>query len=218
MQSCFVDDIEEKKGGSRRRVLLMFALGPSAWDEIHHAIFKASKVVYSASYNSCFILLGLFLPVAFLHSCFRFFMICQRKRLKGIISDSRRPFFHLVKTTIKGLNCIHLSCLFDSYEDSNFTRTGSTAVELFTHEMEPFLRKQCMPVRSTKGVHPDVDHVTVRWIPANTLFAITVSVIDQGLAQKYVYQNQVEQSGELTVKCQRFSETIAYALKKTRKA
>ncbi|KAH0906470.1 hypothetical protein HID58_038297 [Brassica napus] len=98
---------------------MQFALGPSAWDEIHHAIFKASKVVYSASYNN------------------------------------------MPKEEVESL--------FDSYEDSNFTRTGSTAVEL---------------------VHPDVDHVTVRWIPANTLFAITVSVIDQGLAQKYVYQNQ----------------------------
>ncbi|KAG2321208.1 hypothetical protein Bca52824_014421 [Brassica carinata] len=85
-------------------LLWKFALGPSAWDEIHHAILKASKI-----------------------------------ELKG------------------GL------------------------LEQFTHEMEPFLRKQ---------VQPDVDHVTVRWIPANNSFAITVSVIDQDLAQKNVYQNQ----------------------------
>ncbi|CAG7906111.1 unnamed protein product, partial [Brassica rapa] len=59
--------------------------------------------------------------------------------------------------------------LFDSYEDSDFTRTESTAVVT---------------------VQPDVDHVTVSWIPANNLFAIMVSIIDQDLAQKNVYQNQ----------------------------
>uniref|UniRef100_M4CV37 Uncharacterized protein n=1 Tax=Brassica campestris TaxID=3711 RepID=M4CV37_BRACM len=57
-------------------------------------------------------------------------------------------------------------------------------LEQFTHEMEPLLGKQGMHVQ------PDVDHVTVRWIPSNNLFAITVSVIDQYPAQKNVYQNQ----------------------------
>ncbi|KAK4438265.1 turnover protein 4 [Sesamum alatum] len=52
--------------------------------------------------------------------------------------------------------------LFDEYEDYDFARTGSTATETvelkegpldqFTHEMEPFLRKQGMPVRLNKGV------------------------------------------------------------------
>ncbi|KAH0938441.1 hypothetical protein HID58_005902, partial [Brassica napus] len=87
--------------------------------------------------------------------------------------------------------------LFDSYEDSDFSRIESTAVEKvelkrglleqFTHEMEPLLGKHDMHVRLNKGcilpllvslflthkVHPDVDHVTVKWIPANNLFAIT---------------------------------------------
>nr|VDD36789.1 unnamed protein product [Brassica oleracea] len=46
--------------------------------------------------------------------------------------------------------------LFNAYKDSDFSRTGSTAVETvelkegpleqFTHEMEPFLRKQGMPI------------------------------------------------------------------------
>ncbi|XP_013596518.1 PREDICTED: mRNA turnover protein 4 homolog isoform X2 [Brassica oleracea var. oleracea] len=50
--------------------------------------------------------------------------------------------------------------LFNAYKDSDFSRTGSTAVETvelkegpleqFTHEMEPFLRKQGMPVRLNK--------------------------------------------------------------------
>ncbi|KDO41508.1 hypothetical protein CISIN_1g035720mg [Citrus sinensis] len=52
--------------------------------------------------------------------------------------------------------------LFNKYEDYDFARTGSTAtekvelpegpLEQFTHEMEPFLRKQGMPVRLNKGV------------------------------------------------------------------
>ncbi|GFP93873.1 mRNA turnover protein 4 homolog [Phtheirospermum japonicum] len=52
--------------------------------------------------------------------------------------------------------------LFNEYEDYDFARTGSIATETvdlkegpleqFTHEMEPFLRKQGMPVRLNKGV------------------------------------------------------------------
>ncbi|XP_050272630.1 uncharacterized protein LOC126715855 [Quercus robur] len=52
--------------------------------------------------------------------------------------------------------------LFNEYEEYDFARTGSTAtekvelkegpLEQFTHEMEPFLRKQGMPVRLNKGV------------------------------------------------------------------
>ncbi|AEE30594.1 putative ribosomal protein L10P [Arabidopsis thaliana] len=51
--------------------------------------------------------------------------------------------------------------LFNAYEDSDFSRTGSIAVETvelkegpleqFTHEMEPLLRKLEMPVRLNKG-------------------------------------------------------------------
>ncbi|KAH0874782.1 hypothetical protein HID58_072144, partial [Brassica napus] len=150
---CFVDDKEEKKGRSRRRVLLMFSLGPSTWDEIPHAIFKASKLLHGDD--------------------------------ELLITDMPKE---------------EVESLFDSYEDSDFSRIESTAVEKvelkrglleqFTHEMESLLGKQGMPVRLNKGcilpllVQPDVDHVTVRWIPANNLFAITVSVIDQNPAQK----------------------------------
>ncbi|VFQ59062.1 unnamed protein product [Cuscuta campestris] len=52
--------------------------------------------------------------------------------------------------------------LFNQYEEYDFARTGSLATEKvelkegpldqFTHEMEPFLRKQGMPVRLNKGV------------------------------------------------------------------
>jgi len=52
--------------------------------------------------------------------------------------------------------------IFNEYEEYDFARTGSIAaervelkegpLEQFTHEMEPFLRKQGMPVRLNKGV------------------------------------------------------------------
>ncbi|KAF6164909.1 hypothetical protein GIB67_017112 [Kingdonia uniflora] len=52
--------------------------------------------------------------------------------------------------------------LFGEYEEHDFGRTGSTSTEKvelnegpldqFSHEMEPFLRKQGMPVRLNKGV------------------------------------------------------------------
>ncbi|XP_047178649.1 mRNA turnover protein 4 homolog, partial [Vigna umbellata] len=52
--------------------------------------------------------------------------------------------------------------LFKEFEEYDFARTGSLAtekvdlkegtLEQFTHEMEPFLRKQGMPVRLKKGV------------------------------------------------------------------
>ncbi|KAL6184200.1 hypothetical protein ACLB2K_045604 [Fragaria x ananassa] len=52
--------------------------------------------------------------------------------------------------------------LFNEYEEYDFARTGSIAtekvelqegpLEMFSHEMEPFLRKQGMPVRLNRGV------------------------------------------------------------------
>ncbi|KAK3135942.1 hypothetical protein QOZ80_5BG0425620 [Eleusine coracana subsp. coracana] len=60
--------------------------------------------------------------------------------------------------------------LFHDFEEHDFARTGSTATETvelkegpleqFTHEMEPFLRKQGLPVRLNKGVVELIaDHV-----------------------------------------------------------
>lgn len=60
--------------------------------------------------------------------------------------------------------------IFETFEERDFARTGSLATETvelnegpleqFTHEMEPFLRKQGMPVRLNKGVIELVaDHV-----------------------------------------------------------
>ncbi|WZY88379.1 hypothetical protein YC2023_045114 [Brassica napus] len=90
--------------------------------------------------------------------------ICQRKRLKAYLT--------LMKIlTLQGLK-------IDQVE------LKGGLLEKFTYELELFLRKKGV------SVQPDVDHVTVSWIPANNLFAIMVSIIDQDLAQKNVYQNQ----------------------------
>ncbi|KAH0877419.1 hypothetical protein HID58_064813, partial [Brassica napus] len=63
------------------------------------------------------------------------------------------------KEEVESSKYLILIALQNAYEDSDFSRTGSTAVELkegpleqFTHEMEPFLRKQGMPVRLNKGL------------------------------------------------------------------
>ncbi|KAL0741974.1 hypothetical protein Bca4012_083487 [Brassica carinata] len=83
---------------SRELYLLMqFALGPSAWDEIHHAILKASKLLHGM------------------------------------------------------MNCLLQICQLDKQTSLTIELKGGL-LEQFTHEMEPFLRKQ---------VQPDVDHVTV---------------------------------------------------------
>ncbi|XP_002967001.2 mRNA turnover protein 4 homolog [Selaginella moellendorffii] len=61
--------------------------------------------------------------------------------------------------------------IFTDFEELDFARTGSTATETvelnegpleqFTHEMEPFLRKQGMPVRLNRGVVELVGDYTV---------------------------------------------------------
>ncbi|XP_034701801.1 mRNA turnover protein 4 homolog [Vitis riparia] len=77
-----------------------------------------------------------------------------RKVSKLLHGDTGLFFTNLPKEEVQRL--------FDEYEEYDFARTGSTAVEKvelkegpldqFTHEMEPFLRKQGMPVRLNKGV------------------------------------------------------------------
>jgi mRNA turnover protein 4 len=86
------------------------------------------------------------------------------------VADEIRPGLHKVSKLLRGdsgLCCTNLPTdevlrLFNEYEEYDFARTGSTATEKvelnegpldqFTHEMEPFLRKQGMPVRLNKGV------------------------------------------------------------------
>ncbi|KAI9178308.1 hypothetical protein LWI28_024955 [Acer negundo] len=85
-------------------------------------------------------------------------------------SDEIRVGLHKVSKLLRGDSGLFLTnmpreeveSLFNKYEDYDFARTGSTAsekvellegpLEQFTHEMEPFLRKQGMPVRLNKGV------------------------------------------------------------------
>ncbi|CAI9764504.1 unnamed protein product [Fraxinus pennsylvanica] len=85
-------------------------------------------------------------------------------------ADEIRPGLHKISKLLRGDSGIcstslpkdEVERLFNEYEDFDFARTGSIATEKvelnegnldqFTHEMEPFLRKQGMPVRLNKGV------------------------------------------------------------------
>ncbi|KAL8540678.1 hypothetical protein ACS0TY_002060 [Phlomoides rotata] len=86
------------------------------------------------------------------------------------VSDEIKPRMHKISKLLRGDTGLLLTNLpkedvkklFDEYEDYDFARTGSLATEKvelnegpldqFTHEMEPFLRKQGMPVRLNKGL------------------------------------------------------------------
>ncbi|ESR45186.1 Ribosome assembly factor mrt4 [Citrus sinensis] len=86
------------------------------------------------------------------------------------VSDEIQPGLNKVSKFLCGNTGLFLTnmpkeeveSLFNKYEDYDFARTGSMAtekvelpegpLEQFTHEMEPFLRKQGMPVRLNKGV------------------------------------------------------------------
>ncbi|GKV24224.1 hypothetical protein SLEP1_g33860 [Rubroshorea leprosula] len=85
-------------------------------------------------------------------------------------ADEIRPGIYKVSKLLRGDSGLFLTnmskeeveSLFNKYEDYDFARTGSIStekvelpegpLEQFTHEMEPFLRKQGMPVRLNKGV------------------------------------------------------------------
>ncbi|GLT96909.1 hypothetical protein SLE2022_145000 [Rubroshorea leprosula] len=85
-------------------------------------------------------------------------------------ADEIRPGIYKVSKLLRGDSGLFLTnmskeeveSLFNKYEDYDFARTGSIAtekvelpegpLEQFTHEMEPFLRKQGIPVRLNKGV------------------------------------------------------------------
>ncbi|KAK4777635.1 hypothetical protein SAY87_017822 [Trapa incisa] len=85
------------------------------------------------------------------------------------IADEIRPRLYKVSKVLRGNTGLFLTNLpneevqrlFNEFEECDFARTGSVATEKvelkegpleFTHEMEPFLRQQGMPVRLNKGV------------------------------------------------------------------
>ncbi|MCD7461918.1 hypothetical protein HAX54_047375 [Datura stramonium] len=86
------------------------------------------------------------------------------------VADEILPGLHKISKLVRGdsglcftnLSKEEVQRLFNDYEEYDFARTGSTATEKvelqegpldqFTHEMEPFLRKQGMPVRLNRGV------------------------------------------------------------------
>ncbi|KAK9671416.1 hypothetical protein RND81_12G028800 [Saponaria officinalis] len=85
-------------------------------------------------------------------------------------SDEIKPGLHKISKFLRGDSGLLLTNMseeevkkaFDDFEAYDFARTGSVATEKvelkegplseFSHEMEPFLRKQGMPVRLNKGV------------------------------------------------------------------
>nr|GMD92874.1 mRNA turnover protein 4 homolog [Ipomoea batatas] len=86
------------------------------------------------------------------------------------VADEIRPGLYKISKLLRGDSGLlftnlpkeEVERLFNQYEEYDFARTGSLATEKvelqegpldqFTHEMEPFLRKQGMPVRLNKGV------------------------------------------------------------------
>ncbi|PWZ40715.1 mRNA turnover protein 4 [Zea mays] len=98
------------------------------------------------------------LPFQAIFFCSRIFL-AGKKFLQG---NSGLLFTNLPRDDVERM--------FREFEEHDFARTGSTAadtvelkegpLEQFTHEMEPFLRKQGLPVRLNKGVVELVaDHV-----------------------------------------------------------
>ncbi|PKA51887.1 60S acidic ribosomal protein P0-3 [Apostasia shenzhenica] len=93
-------------------------------------------------------------------------------------SDAAKPGIHKLAKLLKGnsglfftnLSKEEVERLFGQYEEYDFARAGSIAIEKvelkegpleqFSHEMEPFLRKQGLPVRLNRGVIELVaDHI-----------------------------------------------------------
>ncbi|KAK6240601.1 Large ribosomal subunit protein uL10 - like 3 [Theobroma cacao] len=106
--------------------VMQVALGRSASDEIRPGLYKVSKLLRGDA--------GLFLT--------------------NMPRDEVESYLCLRPTFV--------CSLFNKFEETDFARTGSIATEKvellegpldqFTHEMEPFLRKQGLPVRLNKGV------------------------------------------------------------------
>ncbi|GJN13994.1 hypothetical protein PR202_gb00763 [Eleusine coracana subsp. coracana] len=89
-------------------------------------------------------------------------------------ADEAKTGLHKISKVILGYCLLTFQGMFErlfhDFEEHDFARTGSTATETvelkegpleqFTHEMEPFLRKQGLPVRLNKGVVELIaDHV-----------------------------------------------------------
>ncbi|XP_010922590.1 uncharacterized protein [Elaeis guineensis] len=86
------------------------------------------------------------------------------------VADEAKPGIHKLSKFLRGdaglfftnLEKEEVQRLFEEFEEHDFARTGCMAtekvelkegpLEQFSHEMEPFLRKQGLPVRLNKGV------------------------------------------------------------------
>eukprot|EP00245_Coleochaete_scutata_P007403 TRINITY_DN2273_c0_g1_i1.p1 TRINITY_DN2273_c0_g1~~TRINITY_DN2273_c0_g1_i1.p1 ORF type:complete len:249 (+),score=67.04 TRINITY_DN2273_c0_g1_i1:182-928(+) len=94
-------------------------------------------------------------------------------------ADEHRDGLHKLSELVKGNRGLFFtnlpkeeaSRIFEEYEERDFVRTGNLAtetvelpegpLEMFPHDMEPFLRKQGMPVRLNRGVVELVSDFTV---------------------------------------------------------
>ncbi|KAM7470388.1 hypothetical protein LguiA_008571 [Lonicera macranthoides] len=108
-----------------------------------------------------------------LRSSSRFFLGSNKVMQVAIgrsVADEIRPGLHKVSKLLHGDSGLcftnlpkeEAQSIFNDFGALDFSRTGSVATETvelkegpleqFTHEMEPFLRKQGLPVRLNKGV------------------------------------------------------------------
>ncbi|KAK2966627.1 hypothetical protein RJ640_002325 [Escallonia rubra] len=128
--------------------VMQVSLGRSVSDEIRPGLHKLSKLLRGNS--------GL---------CFTNMPKDEAQRFLSGLLEIKGYHCPVMTTLESGLIKLYFHSfgrIFNEYEEYDFARTGSSATETvelkegpleqFTHEMEPFLRKQGMPVRLNKGV------------------------------------------------------------------
>ncbi|KAK3001583.1 hypothetical protein RJ639_022434 [Escallonia herrerae] len=128
--------------------VMQVSLGRSVADEIRPGLHKVSKLLRGNS--------GL---------CFTNMPKDEAQRFLSGLLEIKGYHCPVMTTLESGLIKLYFHSfgrIFNEYEEYDFARTGSSATETvelkegpleqFTHEMEPFLRKQGMPVRLNKGM------------------------------------------------------------------
>jgi mRNA turnover protein 4 len=160
MRNQKLKDLREQLKSSSRiflagKKVMQIALGRSPADEAKTGLHKLSKFLQGDS--------GLF---------FTNLPRDEVERCNPYLITIAYVFYntHVVAYIKFDYDPYHTCRLFREFEEHDFARTGSTATETvelkegpleqFTHEMEPFLRKQGLPVRLNRGVVELVaDHV-----------------------------------------------------------
>ncbi|PHT98555.1 hypothetical protein BC332_32463 [Capsicum chinense] len=140
--------------------VMQVALGRSVADEIRSGLHKISKLVRGDS-GLCFTNLSKE-EVQRKPGFFECFVACSTSCFSLLECDPCCLPTAPPATLSFLLIILNIVRLFNQYEEYDFARTGTIATEKvdlqegpldqFTHEMEPFLRKQGMPVRLKRGV------------------------------------------------------------------